>query len=43
MGLLAQEFGFQPSELWEMDSDDLEFWLERQREAVERAKRSSET
>lgn len=36
LGFLAAEFHFQPSELWEMDAADIAFWLDRQREQVER-------
>lgn len=36
MGILAHEFRFQPSELWAMDADDLEFWLQRHKEVIER-------
>lgn len=42
MGLLAQEFRFQPSELWEMPVDDLSFWLERHKEAIERIERQKD-
>jgi hypothetical protein len=36
MGLLAHEFHFQPSELWEMESEDLVFWMERHEEVRSR-------
>lgn len=34
--MLADEFGFQPSELMAMDEDDMAFWLERRKELNER-------
>ncbi len=37
--MLAEEFGFQPSELWAMDASDMEFWLERRKEKLERRKK----
>jgi len=32
----VQDLHFQPSELWEMDAEELFFWLERRREIVQR-------
>lgn len=39
LGFLADAFGFQPSELWAMDASDMEFWMERYKEASKRRKR----
>lgn len=39
MGLLLHELHIQPSELWEMTVEDLEFWLERLKEAAKRAEK----
>ena len=27
--MLAERFGFQPSELWEMEAWDIDFWLDQ--------------
>ncbi|MBI4209531.1 MAG: GpE family phage tail protein [Deltaproteobacteria bacterium] len=35
LGTLAFIFHFQPSELWEMEAEDLLFWMERAREQIE--------
>lgn len=36
MGHLAHEFHWAPSELWEMDVEDLGFWMDRHAEIVKR-------
>jgi len=41
MASLAGNFRFQPSELMELDHDDLEFWLERVRDFSEAVKKSN--
>lgn len=35
---LALFFHFQPSELWEMDAEDMMFWMAREQEILERRK-----
>ncbi len=37
MGFLVQELHFQPSELWEMDAEEIAFWLDRQKEIYQRS------
>ncbi len=39
IGALAKFFHFQPSELMEMDSDDLHFWSERANVIAEQMKK----
>ena len=36
IGLLAGLFHFQPSELWELDAEDLDFWLEQAKKHSDR-------
>ena len=42
MGLLLHELHIQPSELWEMDVEELEFWLQRHKEAISRIEKQQQ-
>jgi hypothetical protein len=38
IGALADRLHFQPSELWEMTADDLDFWIQQCERLNERAR-----